>query len=105
VLPVAPAGLFPAGLRPLSQVSALRRSPRALHVPYRGRMGKRDALARLAFGSPPPCDRTRPVLLVEFGDNPPALTKFLLASPINGAKGMIKDEKRFVDRDNSIMFA
>jgi hypothetical protein len=37
-------------------------------------MGKRDALARLAFGSPPPCDRTRRVLLVEFGDNPPALT-------------------------------
>jgi hypothetical protein len=35
----------------------------------------------------------------------PALTKFLLASPINGARGMIKDEKRFVDRDNSIMFA
>jgi len=34
-----------------------------------------------------------------------ALTKFLLASPINGARGMIKDEKRFVDRDNSIMFA
>jgi EthD domain len=35
----------------------------------------------------------------------PALTKFLLATPINGARGMIKDEKRFVDRDNSIMFA
>jgi len=35
----------------------------------------------------------------------PTLTKFLLASPINGARGMIKDEKRFVDRDNSIMFA
>ena len=101
----APAGLIPAGLRLLSQFSALKRSPRALRVPYRGRMGKRDALARLAFGSPPPCDRTRPVLLVEFGDNPPALTKFLLASPINGAKGMIKDEKRFVDRDNTIMFA
>jgi hypothetical protein len=35
----------------------------------------------------------------------PALTKFLLASPFNGARGMIKDEKRFVDRDASIMFA
>jgi hypothetical protein len=34
----------------------------------------------------------------------PTLTKFLLASPINGARGMTKDEKRFVDRDNSIMF-
>jgi hypothetical protein len=34
----------------------------------------------------------------------PAITKFLLASPINGARGMVKDEKRFVDRDNSIMF-
>jgi hypothetical protein len=34
----------------------------------------------------------------------PTLTKFLLASPINGARGMIKDEKRFVDRDASIMF-
>jgi hypothetical protein len=45
---VAPC-LLPAGLRPLSQVSALKRSPRALGVPYRGRMGKRDALARLAF--------------------------------------------------------
>jgi hypothetical protein len=100
-----PRQAAPAGLRPLSQISALKRSPRALGVPYRGRMGKRDALARLAFGSPPPCDRTRPVLPVEFGDNPPALTKFLLASPINGARGMINDEKRFVDRDNSIMFA
>lgn len=35
----------------------------------------------------------------------PGLTKFLLASPINAARGMIKDENRFVDRDNSIMFA
>ena len=105
MLPVAPAGSYPAGLRPSVQVNGLIRPPRALGVPYRGRMGKRDALARLAFGSPPPCDRTRPVLLVEFGDNPPALTKFLLASPINGARGMIKDERRFVDRDNSIMFA
>jgi hypothetical protein len=35
----------------------------------------------------------------------PALTRFLLASPLNAAMGMIKDEKRFVDRDNSIMFA
>jgi hypothetical protein len=35
----------------------------------------------------------------------PALTTFLLASPINAARGMVKDEKRFVDRDNSIMFA
>ena len=34
----------------------------------------------------------------------PTLTKFLLASPMNGARGMIKDEKRFVDRGNSIMF-
>jgi hypothetical protein len=48
---VAPGRLFPAGLRPLSQVSALKRSPRALGVPYRGRMGKRDALARLAFSA------------------------------------------------------
>ena len=44
-----PGGPLPAGLRPLSQVSALKRSPRALGAPYRGRMGKRDALARLAF--------------------------------------------------------
>jgi hypothetical protein len=35
----------------------------------------------------------------------PTLTKFLLASPLNGARGMVKDEKRFVDRNNSIMFA
>jgi len=34
-----------------------------------------------------------------------SLTKFLLASPINAAMGMIKDEKRFVDRDNSTMFS
>ena len=34
-----------------------------------------------------------------------AFAKFVLASPINGVRGMIKDEKRFVDRDNSIMFA
>jgi EthD domain len=33
------------------------------------------------------------------------LTKFLLASPVNAAMGMIKDEKRFVDRDNSAMFS
>jgi hypothetical protein len=46
---VAPAGHHPAGLRPLLQVSAPKRSPRALGVPYRGRMGKRDALACLAF--------------------------------------------------------
>jgi hypothetical protein len=35
----------------------------------------------------------------------PGLTRFLLASPLNGAQGMIKDEKRFVDRDNSVMSA
>jgi hypothetical protein len=36
-------------LRPLSQVSALKRSPRALGVPYRSRMDKRDALVCSAF--------------------------------------------------------
>jgi hypothetical protein len=46
---VAPAGHHPAGLRPSVQVNGLIRPPRALGVPYRGRMGKRDALARLAF--------------------------------------------------------
>jgi hypothetical protein len=34
-----------------------------------------------------------------------SLMRFLLASPINGAMGMVKDEKRFVDRDNSAMFS
>jgi len=46
---MSPAGLFPAGFHPLLQVSALKWSPRALGVPYRGRMGKRDALASLVF--------------------------------------------------------
>jgi len=44
-----PRQVIPAGLRPLSQVSALKRSPRALRVPYRGQMGKGDALVGLAF--------------------------------------------------------
>jgi hypothetical protein len=35
----------------------------------------------------------------------PTLTRFLLATPINAARGMVKDEKRFVDRANSTMFA
>jgi hypothetical protein len=35
----------------------------------------------------------------------PTLTNFLLASPINGTMGMVADEKRFVDRDNSAMFS
>jgi hypothetical protein len=34
----------------------------------------------------------------------PTLTKFLLATPLNAARGMLKDEKRFVDRENSTMF-
>jgi hypothetical protein len=34
-----------------------------------------------------------------------SLFKFLLAAPINGAMGMVKDERRFVDRDNSAMFS
>lgn len=33
----------------------------------------------------------------------PALTKFLLVSQLSAAMGMIKDERRFVDRDNSNM--
>jgi hypothetical protein len=45
----SPAGPIPDGLRPLSQVSALNVSPRALRVPYRDRMGKRDALVHSTF--------------------------------------------------------
>ena len=33
------------------QVNGLIRPPRALGVPYRGRMGKRDALAELGFSA------------------------------------------------------
>jgi hypothetical protein len=33
-----------------------------------------------------------------------SLTRFLLATPINGAMGAVEDEKRFVDRESSAMF-
>jgi hypothetical protein len=60
VLPVAPAGSYPAGLRPSVQVNGLIRPPRALGVPYRGRMGKRDALASLVFRLTPYVRRATP---------------------------------------------
>ena len=59
-----PAGRLPAGLRLLSQVSALKRSPHALRVPYRGRIGKRDALPPgwAATGRQPLWPNSRPAM-------------------------------------------
>jgi hypothetical protein len=79
-----PAGQLPAGLRPLSQVSALKRSPRALGVPYRGRMGKRDALACLAFRLTADVRRATPMALacwlpIANPSRVPALVTWLLA--------------------------
>src|SRR5262249_51807014 len=46
---------------------------------FPGRRGARDALHAVGFGAPAPCDRTRPVVLVECGDNPRIAWLWVLA--------------------------